>query len=85
MEPPTTKHLPVEQVDKFAENPLVLRIPCHSQRVERCVKWVTEASGAVYRKDVRDGYIRAVFKSHHFIPNLEASKITRIRVLNETP
>jgi len=41
MEPPITRHLPDEQVDNFAENPLVLRIPCHSQGVERCVKLVT--------------------------------------------
>jgi len=60
MEPPITRHLPVEQVDNFLENPLVLRISCHSQGVERCVKLVTEASGALYGKDARDGYIRAV-------------------------
>jgi len=74
MEPPLTKHLTVEQVDNFVENPLTLCIPCHSQGVERCVKLVTEACGAVYGKDARDGYIRAVFKSRHFIPNFRSKQ-----------
>jgi len=47
---------------------------------------VTEASGTVYGKDALDGYIRGVFKSRHLISflTLEASQITRFRVLNET-
>ena len=67
-EPPLIKEISTEELNKLAKNPLTIKIPCHSQRVERCIKMVTEAFQQVYGKDSRDGYIRAKIKSRHFIP-----------------
>ena len=58
-EPPLIKEISTEELNKFARNPLTIKIPCHSQGVERCIKMVTEVSQQVYGKDSRDGYIRA--------------------------
>ena len=66
--PPLIKEISTEELNKFAKNPLPIRIPCHSQRVERCIKMVTEASQQVYGKDSKDGYIRAKIKSLYLIP-----------------
>ena len=67
-EPPLIKEILTEELNKFARNPLTIKIPCHFQGVERCIKMVTEASQQVYDKDSRDGYIRAKIKSRHLIP-----------------
>ena len=67
-EPPLIKEISTEEHNKFAKNPLTIKIPCHSQGVERCIKMVT-ASQQVYGKDSRDGYIRTKIKSRrHLIP-----------------
>ena len=67
-EPPLSKEISTEKLNKFAKNPIAIRIPCHYQGVERCIKMVTEASQQVYGKDSRDGYARAKIKSRHLIP-----------------
>ena len=66
--PPLIREISIEEPNKFAKNPLTIRIPCHSQRLERCMKMVTEASQQVYGKDFRDGYIRAKIQSRLLIP-----------------
>ncbi len=74
MEPPLTRQLSDEELENIADVPLTLPIPCHSQGVERCVRLVTESSNAVFGKEARDGYIRALTKSRHFMPSLESKK-----------
>ena len=66
-EPSLIKEISTEELSKFTKNFLTIRISCHSQGVERCIKMVTEASQQVYGKDFRDGYIRAKIKSCHLI------------------
>ena len=47
-EPPLIKKISTEELNEFARNPLTIKISCHSQGVERCIKMVTEASQQVY-------------------------------------
>lgn len=49
----------------------LFNFPCHSQAVERCVKIVTEASGAVCGTEARDGFIRARIASRVSLPRFE--------------
>jgi hypothetical protein len=42
-EPPLTKILSDEELDRIVQRPFNVDIPCHSQGVERCVRMVTEA------------------------------------------
>ena len=67
-EPPLLKDFSKEELQKFAENPLLVRVPCHSQAVERCTKLVSEASKQVYGKESRDGYVKATIKSRKIMP-----------------
>ena len=67
-ESPLLKDFSNEELQKFAENPLVVRVPCLSQAVERCIKLVSEASKQVYGKESRNGYIRATIKSRKIMP-----------------
>ena len=71
-EPPLLKHISDEELEQIADRPLELHVPCHSQGVERCIRTVTEAAAAVYGREARDGYIRAVIKSRHIIPSFES-------------
>ena len=73
-EPPLTMHLSNANLQNIINEPLSVDIPCHSQGVERCVRMVTEASGEVYGKEARDGYIRAVLKSRDFMPSFETKR-----------
>ena len=73
-EPPLTKTLSDEELQKIVQQPFSVDIPCHSQGVERCVRMVTEASNAVYGMDARDGYIRAVVKSRDFMPSFDTKQ-----------
>ena len=66
-EPLLIREILTEELNKFAKNPLTIRIPCQFQGVERCIKMVIEVSQQVYGKDSRDGYIRAKIKSFHLI------------------
>uniref|UniRef100_A0A8D8VVF7 Uncharacterized protein n=1 Tax=Cacopsylla melanoneura TaxID=428564 RepID=A0A8D8VVF7_9HEMI len=51
-----------------------VRLPCHTQAVERHIKLVTEASVAVCSEEARDGFIRARQKSRQAIPTFETKK-----------
>lgn len=53
-EPPVTRHISLEDLKEFVENPRADRAPlefqkypCHTQGTERCVRLVTEASESV--------------------------------------
>ena len=72
-EPPMTFGISEEELLQFInqkETPSVTfpRLPCHTQAVERCVKIVTEASGAVCGVDRRDGYIKVQLESRGLMP-----------------
>ena len=73
-EPPLTMQLSNEELDKSVDKRFSVDIPCYSQAVEQSVKMVTEASKSVYRLDVRDGYIRAILKSRHFMPTFRSKQ-----------
>lgn len=72
-EPPVTFGISEEELLQFIEQkgtPCVTfpRLPCHTQAVERCVKTVTKASGAVCGADRRDGYIKVQLESRGLMP-----------------
>lgn len=73
-EPPLTKSLSAEALKEIVENGLETKeniaplFPCHTQAVERCIKLVTEASGAVCGEEKRDVFIRARLSSRQMIP-----------------
>ena len=72
-EPPLTFGISEEELLQFIkqkETPSVTfpRLLCHTQAVERCVKMVTEASGAVCGADRRDGYIKVQLESRGLMP-----------------
>ena len=71
-EPPLTMKLSLQQLEKFAQEPLAVDIPCHSQGVERYVRMVTEASCQVYGMDARDGFIKARIKSRELTPSFQS-------------
>lgn len=78
-EPPILKLIPDEDFQIFIEQkgdgdlPL-LRLPCHSQAVERAVKTVTEASAKLSNKSARDGFIKAQIESRKAMPKFESKK-----------
>ena len=53
-EPPATKHICNEELDKIRPTALKLRHPCHNQAVERLTQIVSEASAAVSKFVRRD-------------------------------
>lgn len=73
-EPPVTKSLSEEQLMSIVEdernfnNFEILKLPCHTQAVERSVKLVTEASLRVADPLRRDGYIHTVLQSRKNMP-----------------
>jgi len=66
--PPLVKHISDGELNETAERSIMLHIPGDSQGVERCIRTVTEAAGAVYGREARDAYIRAVVRSRHVLP-----------------
>ena len=74
-EPPLTKHLTNDELQKCIDVPLEVPFyPCHTQAVERAVKMVTEASASVIGEEERDGLIRQKVKSRSIIPKIESKK-----------
>jgi len=80
-EPPITMTFSeeiVQDIVKTGDVPDLLRemlkFPCHTQSVERCVKLVTEASLAVCGPEARDGFIRARLKARRTLPSFETKK-----------
>ena len=49
----------------------IVKYPCNTQAVERCIKLVTEASAAVCGHDARDGFIRSRIASISALPTFE--------------
>ena len=74
-EPPLTMKLTDSEILNIIEVPLpVPKYPNHFQAVERIIKLVTEASGAVCGFDSRDGYIRSGMYSRQITPHLHSKK-----------
>lgn len=72
-EPPMTKKISTEDLTQMIkdvpEGMEILRFPCHSQAIERCVKLVTEASSKVCGPEARDGFIRSQIASRQELPH----------------
>ena len=78
-DPPILKSIPDEKFQLFvtqkAEGELpLLRLPCHTQAVERAVKTVTEASGILCNKSEREGFIRNKIESRKVMPTFDSKK-----------
>lgn len=78
-EPPVLKSISEESLNLFIEEkgegeiPL-LRLPCHTQAVERAVKTVTEASATLCNKTEREGFIKAQIASRKAMPKFDSKK-----------
>lgn len=55
-----------------------LRLPCHTQAVERAVKTVTEAASTLCSKSAREGYIKAQIESRKDMPKFDSKKDFRV-------
>jgi hypothetical protein len=78
-EPPLTANLSAETLRSMAEcgfetGDNITLFPCHIQTVERCIKLVTEASGAVCGYEKRDGFIRGRLLSRKNMPSFETKR-----------
>lgn len=52
----------------------LLRLPCHTQAVERAVKAVTEASCSLCNRTAREGFIKAQIDSRKSMPKFGSKK-----------
>lgn len=78
-EPPILKSVTEENLRLFVaqkgEGELnLLRLPCHTQAVERAVKAVTEASATLCNKTAREGFIKAQIDSRKSMPKFDSKK-----------
>ncbi|KAK4880464.1 hypothetical protein RN001_008610 [Aquatica leii] len=75
---PLIKHISIEDLENMIldvpDNISILKLPCHTQAVERCIKMVTEASSSVCSNEARDGLIRAKLASRSELPKFETKK-----------
>ena len=65
------KSLVFENQNKLKES---LKLPCHTQAVERMVKIVTEASSRVHSFEARDSFIRARLAARKKLPKFSTKK-----------
>lgn len=78
-EPPILMNISDEQLQDLIENGgdavlEFMRLPCHTQAVERSVKVVTEASLSVCDKTKREGFIKSKLASRKLMPKFETKK-----------
>ena len=78
-EPPLLKSVPEAKlrlfIDQKGDGELdLLRLPCHTQAVERAVKAVTEASATLCDKTSREGFIKAQIDSRKAMPKFDSKK-----------
>ena len=77
-EPPLTRKYRLTELAAFGKDPepfvRMMKFPCHTQAVERCIKLVTEAAAAVSGKERREGWIRATMKSRSIMPVFETKQ-----------
>ena len=66
---------PVTSLQEILEKPYeVPKYSIHTTSTERCVKQVTEASGAVVGQERRDGYVRSRIHSREEMPVFKTKK-----------
>ncbi|GBM14184.1 hypothetical protein AVEN_61001-1 [Araneus ventricosus] len=75
-EPPITANLTVEELKSIAENgsikdTRIYKFSCHTQQMERSVKFVTETASTVCASHNRDGFIRNTMASRTIMPSCE--------------
>ena len=73
-QPPAVQYLDDATIEQCRSHPLILKHPCHNQRVERHVKLVTEASVSVAGHDNRDGMICQRIRSRKLMKQFETKK-----------
>ena len=74
-EPLLTCSMTKETIKAFKVTPMVVGYYCgHTQAIERAVKEVTAASGAVYGEERRDGWIRSRAANREIMPLLNTKK-----------
>lgn len=56
------------------ESMLLIRLPCHTQAIERSVKIVTEAAMAACDKKAKDGMIHAKLASRKVMPKFDTRR-----------
>ena len=71
---PVLKHFNNDFMKFVEQIPLKLKFECHSQNIERHVKTVTEAAGAVCGHDQRDKHIRNKIKSRKLMKSYTSKK-----------
>ena len=68
-EPPLILKKTLMEIEEIRDRLLVVPLyPNHNQAVERCIKFVTDASKTVYGFNTHDGLIRAKLKSRKIMP-----------------
>lgn len=78
-EPPILKTIPDKDIRLLVEQRgegdiSLLRLPCHTQAVERAVKSVTEASRTLCSKSEKEGFIKAQIESRKIMPKFDNKK-----------
>lgn len=78
-EPQIMKHLLDQKITDFVEaggedELSFLRLPCHTQVVERAVKVTTEASTSLCTEKARVGSIKAKLESRKILPKFETKR-----------
>lgn len=78
-QPPILTNVPDETLHSLVESGgddevLFLRLPCHTQAVERAVKTVTEASMQLCHKKAREALIKNKIRSRKLMPKFESKK-----------
>jgi len=56
----------------------MFNFPCHTQSVERSVKLMVVASGAVCGQTRRDGFIRSRIESRRIMPQFHSKKYFKL-------
>lgn len=77
LEPPATVNMSDVEIKTLIETgcePDIVKLPCHTQAVERHIKLVTEASSHVCGETARDGFIRTRQKARDTVPTFETKK-----------
>ena len=74
-EPIITSNLSKSDLLEFMERPMEVKyFPCHTQAIERAVKEMTAAAGAVYGAERRDGFIRGRAQHIELIPRINSKQ-----------
>lgn len=82
-QPPILKSVSDEELQLFIAQKgegelLFLRLPSHTQAVERAVKTVTEAASILCNKSAREGFIKSQIESRKDMPKFDSKKDFRV-------